>query len=710
MRSFIAALLIAATSTGVYYQAPVVKANSRKEKNHRTFQARTDKQLMPVYEVGSFITYMENGERVCRQATAEEALALNERDPNQTLRVITPIRPNVEGNIKIVLRATSQLEKFPEAKAAFLKAAATWEERIATPITVVVDVDFGTTRFGKPYQQGVLGATATQTLGADNIYEEVRKALFEESSNEQEAALYQALPKDRIPTTLGDTAFMVSPSAQFRALGFIEPIADPDKEKENFGAPPSIGFNSNFKFDFDPSNGIDSGAIDFDATAVHEIGHALGFASSTGLKELVADANIAPTIWDLFRVKKGTTRAQLATAERMLTSGGEQIFFATNGEILLSTGRPDGSGGDGAQASHWKASNLAGGKIGIMDPFLSQGVRDTITKNDMVAIDMFGYRLAGQNNDSIAPEVTVTAPNGGARLNSGGQFNITWTSTDNISVARHNAALSTDGGATFPVTVANGLTGSTQNFLWTIPDVETTQGQIRVTAIDAAGNEASNTSANFAIVKGPVSADFNILVSPASQNVNAGAASSYTVNMQALGGFSQSVALNAAVTPNDGNVSLSLSNTTVAANGNVTLTANAVAGAPNQSYSITLTGTAGQITRTATATLNVVSATPDFSLGFSQPTITVARKARGQFTVNINRTAGFAGNVTVTAPDTKAAKIKLGTSVLSTTGTSVSFDFKVKKGAPIGTQQLTFTAVDEQGRTRTATLTVVVTN
>jgi hypothetical protein len=98
----------------------------------------------------------------------------------------------------------------------------------------------------------------------------------------------------------------------------------------------------------------------------------------------------------------------------------------------------------------------------------------------------------------------------------------------------------------------------------------------------------------------------------------------------------------------------------------------------------------------------------NFTLAFNPNTVNLPRGQKGQFTVNINRTGGFAGSVTVTAPDTKQFKIKLGQTSLSSTGASVSFDFKIKKTAPTGSRSLMFTGRDQTGRVRTATLTVVI--
>jgi hypothetical protein len=659
-------------------------------------------------EMGSFVFYESNGEVGCRQATLEEAQAMLARRPNQRLHVLTPIRPNQDAGLKIVLRGTTQLEKFPEAKAAFLKAAATWEGLIQTPITVIIDVDFGPTRFGESYRSGVLGSTATQVLGAEGIYPDVRQVLIETASSDEERALYTALPEKKVPTDVGSSDTIFAPSSVFRALGALDPVPNPDSEAQDFGAPPSIGFNSNFSFDFDPSNGIDLGRIDFDATATHEIGHALGFSSNTGLRELSVAVGEALTIWDLFRFRPGITLESFATANRILSSGGVQIFFSGESDVPLSTGRPNGTGGDGAQASHWKADGTPGVRVGIMEPFLSPGERAVINKNDLKAIDLFGYQLKGQSTpDSIPPTVKVTEPAAGQSITASSEVNITWTSADNVGVARHDIALSTDGGATFPVTIAAGLPGNAQSFRWTAPSIQTTEARIRVTAVDAANNQGVDSgSGNFSIITGTgTSEDFMLSLQPAQQTIAPGASASFKIDLQTLG-FTQPVNLSAVVTSPSTDITATLSSNTITPGASVTLNVAAAPTAQRASYTVTITGTGGQVVRTATAAVDVVG--PDFELFFDSEVSFVTRGMKGQFGINIRRFGGFAGNVTITAPDTKAIKVKIKNTTLSTTGAGLNFDFKVKKKASVGSYPLTFTGVDEAGRVRTATFTLLI--
>ena len=373
---------------------------------------------LPVSESHAFINYRTDGRIGCREATEEEASALKQRR-GQSLHVISPNRSiNTQSlsaesaGLRIVLRATNQLENFPTAKAAFLNAAATWESLISTPITVVIDVDFGPTWFGESYDDNVLGQTDSQALGDSSIYGEVRDSLVGLGATGDQAGLFGQLPQSAVPTDIGTTTYILASSAQWRALGFINPVADPDSEQNDLGDPPAVGFNSEFDYDFDPSDGVDSNKIDFDSVAAHELGHVLGFMSNTGYRELARNSPVAVTLWDIFRFRPGVTLDSFATSQRILSSGGSQEFFDGSREVALSTGRPDGTGGDREQSSHWKDDRLTGNYVGIMDPTLADGQRDTITENDLAALRSFGYTVVGDASSADEPTIKNASFNG----------------------------------------------------------------------------------------------------------------------------------------------------------------------------------------------------------------------------------------------------------------------------------------------------------
>ena len=239
------------------------------------------------------------GQLHCRVASDDENAAMQARDESVKRIYPTSKMQSNAGAFHIVLEGTAQLDTFPAAKAAFIKAAQIWESRINNPLTVTIQVDFGPTRFGTPYPNpNILGSTQSRQYYVN--YPVARSAVSARADNASETALYAKLPSTTtVPTDLGAAARVVGASIQLLTLGFTLPE---DR------ALPSVGFNSAFNFDLDATNGIDPGKYDFEAVTVHEIGHALGFGSSVGDTELTPPATeVAPTIWDLFRFRPGVT-------------------------------------------------------------------------------------------------------------------------------------------------------------------------------------------------------------------------------------------------------------------------------------------------------------------------------------------------------------------------------------------------------------------
>ena len=340
-----------------------------------------------------FVTYRDaKGRMSCRGATAEEKRQLREnRKLHPGLRPILSEKREYDFQAhaqaaepqKIILRGTPQLDNYPEAKAAFVRAALIWEQLIRSPIKIYIDVDYGQTYFGgawgNPY---ALGATSSPRWQA--YYPSLRDHLIGSASTPEEVSLYNSLPLPALPSNMFNYESALSAGPPLRAMGFgLSKVADPTE------AAPRIGFNSIYQFDFDPSDGIDPDKYDFEAVAAHEIGHALGFISMAGNTDA-----LPPTIWDLFRFRAGTTLETFGTAQRIMTADGLQYYFSGGEDLPLSTGGPNGqaAGGDGNQSSHWKESVYNNGKvIGIMDARLPMGARREVNYNDATALNFFGY-------------------------------------------------------------------------------------------------------------------------------------------------------------------------------------------------------------------------------------------------------------------------------------------------------------------------------
>jgi hypothetical protein len=472
------------TPTAAFRQAPRLSAST----------ANIEFSVPGAPEAGQFTLYEQNGAVACREATAEEAEGFR-HDPGVALHPISDTNSysltGKDQGLKIVLRATAQLERFPEAKAAFLKSAAIWEEKIQSPITIVIDVDFGPTYFGHAWPQFSLGSSNAQELISTNVYETARVRLIAAATDEQQLAIYNGLPTGAIPTDLGPTTTMTGASANARALGLLDPVADPDGREKNLGSPPEVAFNSNYKFDFDPGDGIDADKIDFEAVAVHEIGHVLGFISKTGARELDSKAPIAPSVWDLFRLRPATPQERFATASRVLSSGGEQVFTAAGVELPLSTGRPDGSGGDHFQASHWKNDDLINHRyIGVMEVGLPTGKRQVMTAHDLLAIKMMGYTL--KTGIEMAPEIGDFSGN-----MQGDALTITGLAAhvENAAVAAEVKVLDDSDTVLgqYPFARFNPAASSVAGFALQFPGINQWRAatQVSLTLLDGAGNRSS---------------------------------------------------------------------------------------------------------------------------------------------------------------------------------------------------------------------------
>ncbi len=95
--------------------------------------------------------------------------------------------------------------------------------------------------------------------------------------------------------------------------------------------------------------------------------------------------------------------------------------------------------------------------------------------------------------DSVPPAATVSSPNGGESFESGTTQLITWSATDNLGVDHVNIYLSTDGGATYPSTVATGEPND-GSYEWEVTPVESDNCMIKVIAYDEALNEGGDES------------------------------------------------------------------------------------------------------------------------------------------------------------------------------------------------------------------------
>jgi hypothetical protein len=192
--------------------------------------------------------------------------------------------------------------------------------------------------------------------------------------------------------------------------------------------------NAPVRWSYDYNRLLPAGnTLDFLTTAIHEIGHVLGYVSgidnpgwiskiadnwdiddwdiydtdsisdfySFGVSELVSYT----TPLDLFRYSATSTAAGL----RDMTYGslaGNKYFSTNQGKTAIaqfSTGANIDIGGDGQQASHWKP-NLA-----MMSPTLALGQRNSISTIDRRAFDTMGWDLSSGGINTSSASLALSA-------------------------------------------------------------------------------------------------------------------------------------------------------------------------------------------------------------------------------------------------------------------------------------------------------------
>ena len=108
--------------------------------------------------------------------------------------------------------------------------------------------------------------------------------------------------------------------------------------------------------------------------------------------------------------------------------------------------------------------------------------------------------------DAEAPQVGITAPNGGEIIDTASSFTISWNTADNVGVVSQDLLLSTDGGTNWS-SITSGLAGSVDQYVWTVPAMINQQAvRVRVIARDAACNaNIDDSDANVTIWNPPAS-------------------------------------------------------------------------------------------------------------------------------------------------------------------------------------------------------------
>ena len=358
------------------------------------FSARVEadrQEPEPAVELAKSVFASFQSERgvVSRELSKAEAAKISWPQSDESTPVSSVVASPNQSQFRFTLTPTAQLDAAPQAKAAVQRALTRWAESFDNDLTVPVRVDFAPTLFGNPFPAPNAVAVTAVSLYSTG-YQLLSETLKDRTFSAQQRALYENFPNDTFRSEIRQASSVNIPVPLAKVSGALV---------FGFNDPFTIGFNSTLKYDFDPSDGIDADKLDFEALMLREIGRALGFVSNTGAAELRFETQSDvtslqfETMWDIFRFRDRISLEEFSTATRAQLAGGKQFFFA-GGELLpLSTGKPNGQGGDGRPAGHWKDDELTGQYLGIMDPTYAPGERGGITANDLAALDFMGFSV-----------------------------------------------------------------------------------------------------------------------------------------------------------------------------------------------------------------------------------------------------------------------------------------------------------------------------
>lgn len=229
-------------------------------------------------------------------------------------------------------------------------------------------------------------------------------------------------------------------------------------------------------------------------------------------------------------------------------------------------------------------------------------VRDNDVNGGQTASDLMKVTVDGASGPFV-----VTSQNTATTWNSGATENITWnvanTTAAPVSAANVNIYLSTDGGYTYPVTLASNVPNNGSATI-TVPAVTTTLARIMVRGAGNIFYDVNNI--NFTIQ----ASEFVMNYNASSTSVCPPNDAVYTFTYNTFLGFNETTTFSASGLPAGAtaafNPASASTNSTV-----VTMTVTGLTSAMTGSYNVSAVGTASTVTKTNTLVLNVLSPNPN---------------------------------------------------------------------------------------------------
>lgn len=266
--------------------------------------------------------------------------------------------------------------------------------------------------------------------------------------------------------------------------------------------------------------------------------------------------------------------------------------------------------------------------------------------------------------NATAGPFLVTSPNTNVSYAAGTNQTVTWdvagTTGNGVNTAFVDIYLSTNGGTSFPVLLASQVPNDGSEVI-TIPNTPGTTNRLMIKGYNHIFYDLSNTNFTITAPASTLSAAFSGVAGEQNKTACSGVNVSYTINYQALGGFTGTTTFAATGQPAGSTVTFSPAS--ISANGTVTMTISNTTGLDGGVFPITVTATSGATTKTVpfylqmfSSTFPAISATSPANMATGQNTsLTLTWSALSNaatYDVQVASDAGFtnivsSGNVTV---------------------------------------------------------------